>query len=819
MSGWDSVATRRTDTAYEPASKHAQEFRPEPWGEERAPLPRKKWRLGDLYRRLSHVFQWGTRMKRAFALIPAAAGAVSRVGPAALTLPVLAVGLLIACDAPTGDDRSAAGPSVTLAVVGQALIEHDPRQYMDAPLATVAPILAGADAVFTNLEVAIAGPDCACTPTRDDVFFHGAGPEVLDYLNEIGVSLLSLANNHSWDYGDEGIVSTVAEASKRGFTYAGTGGTMAEAVAPAYRDVGAVRVGLVALATVSSLEGAEATEISAGVNMLEPDDDAAWDRNIAAIEEAAANADFVITYQHYQVDAGPGWQEQWAHAAVDAGADLYVSHGEPRLAGVEEYRGGLILHGLGNFIFHSRTEIGNYPPEVWESAVVSLSLGTDGVREATFTPVTLDEGTPGDLFFETRGYPEVAAGEAAEGILGRLARMSAAYGTTLELRDGQAHWRAERPGGALRTAADFIETVEGVQDPDSDGLEGHTIESMMDELGVPGVSVAVIRDFDIHWAKGYGVADVETGVAVDIETLFQAASISKPVAAMAVLRAVQDGSFSMDEDINGILTSWQLDGGEFTREHPVTPRMLTSHTSGLGDGFGFPGYDPDDPLPTTVQILNGEEPSNVGDVFMERAPMTAMKYSGGGVTVMQLALSDALGRPFGDILQEYVLDPVGMEHSTFEQPLPPDRDLNATRGHDQDGRARGPKWHVYPELAAAGLWTTPTDLARFAIEVQKTAQGDPGRVLTRSSVVEMLSPVGVGEFAVGFVIEQEGEGWYFSHTGGNWGFRALLKAHRAKGYGVAVMTNADRGGEVMGEIRARVAKAYGWDSLDQPVPR
>ena len=770
-------------------------------------------------------------MKRTSALIPPAipsvhAGAtpvvltvVTRRAVAAVAMLVLATGLLISCDLPAGDNRSATGPSVTLAVVGQALIEHDPRQYLESPLATVAPILADADAVFSNLEVAVAGPDCACTPTRDDVYFHGAGPEVLDYLNEIGVSLLSLANNHSWDYGDEGIVSTVAEASKRGFTYAGTGGTMAEAVAPAYRDVGGVRVGLVALATVNAPSGAMATEAKPGVNLLSPDDAVAWDRNIAAIEEAAANADFVITYQHYQVDAGPGWQERWAHAAVDAGADLYVSHGEPRLAGVEEYRGGLILYGLGNFIFHSRTEIGNYPPEVWESAVVSLSIGTDGVREAVFTPVALDEGTAGDLFFETRGYPEVAAGEAAEGILGRLARMSAAYGTTLEVRDERARWRADRPGGALRAAADFMEAVEGVQDAGSDGLDGHTIESMMDELGVPGVSVAVIRDFDIHWAKGYGVADVETGAAVDIETLFQAASISKPVAAMAVLGAVQDGSFSMDEDINGILTSWQLDGGEFTRDRPVTPRMLTSHTSGLGDGFGFPGYDPDDPLPTTVQILDGNEPSNVGDVSMERAPMTAMKYSGGGVTVMQLALSDALGRPFGDILQEYVLDPVGMEHSTFEQPLPPDRDLNATRGHDRNGQARGPKWHVYPELAAAGLWTTPTDLARFAIEVQKAARGDPDRVLTRPSVLEMLSPVGVGEFAVGFLIAKEGEGWYFSHTGGNWGFRALLTAHRVKGYGVAVMTNADRGGEVMMEIGARVARAYGWDSLDGPVPR
>ncbi|GEM_PF-916659 len=579
-----------------------------------------------------------------------AVGTLSQVGRAALTLPVLAVGLQVACDPRAGDDASANGPSVTLAVVGQALIEHDPRQYLDAPLATVTPVLADADAVFTNLEVAVAGPDCACTPTRDDVYFHGAGPEVLDYLDEIGVSLLSLANNHSWDYGDEGIVSTVGEAAKRGFTYAGTGGTMAEAAAPAYHDVGGLRVGLVALATVNAPQGAMATEMKPGVNLLSPGDAAAWDRNIAALEEAATNADFVINYHHYQVDADPGWQERWAHAAVDAGADLYVSHGEPRLAGVEEYRGGLILHGLGNFIFHSRTEIGNYPPEVWESALVSLSFGPDGVRGATFTPVTLDEGTAGDLFLETRGYPEVAAGDAADQILGRLARMSAAYGTTLELRDGRAHWQAERSGGVLRTAADFIEAVEGVQDPDSEGLDRHTIESMMDDLGVPGVSVAVIRDFDVHWAKGYGVADVETGAAVDVETLFQAASISKPVAAMAVLRAAEDGGFSMDEDINGILTSWQLDGGEFTRDQPVTPRMLTSHTSGLGDGFGFPGYDPGDPLPTTVQILNGEEPSNVGDVIMERAPMTAMKYSGGGVTVMQLALSDALGRPFGDIL-------------------------------------------------------------------------------------------------------------------------------------------------------------------------
>ena len=369
------------------------------------------------------------------------------------------------------------------------------------------------------------------------------------------------------------------------------------------------------------------------------------------------------------------------------------------------------------------------------------------------------------------------------------------------------------------SVADYVEAIENAQNPNRQGLDGYTLEELMEEFGVPGVSVAVIHDFAIHWAKAYGVADVETGAPVDVETMFQAASISKPVSAMAALKAVQDGAFSLDEDINRILRSWTLPGGEFTRDRAVTPRMLMSHTSGLGDGFGFPGYHPNDPLPTTVQILNGDQPSNVGDVFMERPPQTAMKYSGGGVTVMQLALADALGRPFPMILQEYVLAPIGMENSSFEQPLPPARDRNAARAHDGSGAAMDAKWHVYPEFAAAGLWTTPTDLAKFAIEVQQSVHGESNRVLSRTTIQEMLSPVGVGDFAVGFSLSKDGEGWYFSHGGSNWGFRALLIAHKVKGYGLVVMTNASRGSTVANEIKARVERAYGWDSLDKRVLR
>lgn len=369
------------------------------------------------------------------------------------------------------------------------------------------------------------------------------------------------------------------------------------------------------------------------------------------------------------------------------------------------------------------------------------------------------------------------------------------------------------------SAAALIKIIEGPQHPNRQGFDPYTLTEIMDQHGVPGISIAIIKDFKIHWAKGYGVADVETGIKVNTETLFQAASISKPVNAMAVLKAAQDDKFSIDRDINTILKSWKLPESPFTKDQHLTPRMLTSHTSGLGDGFGFPGYDPSDPLPTVVQILNGEKPSNTGPVLIARFPITAFHYSGGGVTIMQLALIDAIGRPYSEILQEHVLGPIGMTQSTFEQPLSPERDKNAARAHDGKGQAMGAKWHIYPELAAAGLWTTPTDLAKFVIEVQKSLRGEANNVLSQTMIKEMLSPVGVGDFAIGFRIEKVGQGWYFGHGGGNWGFRCLLVAHKVKGYGFAIMTNAQNGDIVMNELKERIERAYSYDSLDKPVQR
>lgn len=349
--------------------------------------------------------------------------------------------LLAACADPRNE--SSESESVRLGIVGQALIEHDPRVHFESPLSSVLPILNTTDAVFTNLEVAVSGAGCACVPTRDDIFFHGAEIDVVDYLAEIGVSLLALSNNHSWDYGTEGILSTIAAADARGLTHAGTGVDVAEATAPAYLDVAGKRLALVSMATVSSPEEARATDSRPGVNMLAVGDSADWNRNLAAVRAADAESDLVVVYQHFQVDAEPGWQETWARATIEAGADVYVSHGEPTLKGVEVHRGGLILYGLGNFIFHTKTEVGRYPADVWESVIVEVSLSDAGLEEVKFTPLVLDEGTAGPNFLETRGYPEVAEGELGQAILQRLSELSLPYGTMIELVGGHATLRLD----------------------------------------------------------------------------------------------------------------------------------------------------------------------------------------------------------------------------------------------------------------------------------------------------------------------------------------------------------------------------------------
>ncbi|MBB5205144.1 CubicO group peptidase (beta-lactamase class C family) [Inhella inkyongensis] len=364
--------------------------------------------------------------------------------------------------------------------------------------------------------------------------------------------------------------------------------------------------------------------------------------------------------------------------------------------------------------------------------------------------------------------------------------------------------------------AKLIARIEAPQAASQSELSALGMEALLEQTQVPAVSIAVVWDFKLHWAKAYGVADAATGRRVDARTRFQAASISKPVTALAAMHLVQQRRLELDADINSILRSWKVPATVLTREQAVTPRSLLSHTSGADDGFGFPGYAPGAPLPSLVQILEGQLPSNVGKVVFKRTPYEAYKYSGGGYTLLQLALSERAGRPFSQFMGATVLAPLGMSDSSFE-PLPTEA-TNVALAHDKQGQRMGVPWHVHPEQAAASLWSTPSDLAKLIIEIQTGLRGPRGKVIDQRTATEMTAPVGIGRYAMGLVIDRRQEGWYFSHSGSNWGYRAWLSGHLRKGYGVVIMTNGDNGMALMNEIADRVERAYQWDSWEGPAP-
>jgi CubicO group peptidase (beta-lactamase class C family) len=374
--------------------------------------------------------------------------------------------------------------------------------------------------------------------------------------------------------------------------------------------------------------------------------------------------------------------------------------------------------------------------------------------------------------------------------------------------------------GAQDTSAGaIIARIEARQIPDRRGFDGLTLQEVIQRFRLPAMSVAVIKDFKIHWAKAYGIADVETGQQADTATLFQAGSISKPVFAMVAVKLAHAGRFSLDADVNSLLRSWRVPETEFTRRQPVTLRSLLSHTSGADDGFGFPGYDPGHPHPTLAQIARGERPSNTGVVQFGRVPYTGFKYSGGGYALAQLTVEDVMRRPLAALARDELFGPLALLSTTFEQPLPASFTVRAARGHTGAGRRQPAPWHDYPEQSAAGLWSTPSDVARLVIELQRAIRGPKGAVLSQATAMELLTPTGVGGHGQGFVIERRGEGWYFTHSGSNWNFRADLVAHVRNGYGVVIMTNSENGWGVITELEARIAAAYNWDALDKPIPR
>lgn len=340
------------------------------------------------------------------------------------------------------------------------------------------------------------------------------------------------------------------------------------------------------------------------------------------------------------------------------------------------------------------------------------------------------------------------------------------------------------------------------------------VEKLMQLYNVPGLSIAVIDNFKIAWAKGYGVTAVGSSTPVTVHTLFQAGSISKPVAATGTMSLVEHGQLSLDENVNQKLKSWQVPDNEFSKDQKVTLRRLLSHSAGL-TVHGFPGYAVGTPIPTLVQIFNGEPPANTAPIRVEFVPGTKFQYSGGGITIEQQLVMDVTGKPFPQFMRETVLDKIGMSDSSYEQPLPPARAAATATGTSADGTPIPGKWHIYPEMAAAGLWTTPTDLARFGIETALSKQGKANHVLDQATTREMLKPQ-IEQVGLGFFLDQYKNPEEFGHEGDDAGFQALLIMFADSGKGVAVMANSENGVTVANQLIQSVAKEFEWNYTPDP---
>lgn len=355
----------------------------------------------------------------------------------------------------------------------------------------------------------------------------------------------------------------------------------------------------------------------------------------------------------------------------------------------------------------------------------------------------------------------------------------------------------------------------------STGLEGRfdSPRSLRDRLAhyhTPGVSIAVINDFEIEWAQGWGVCDARSKNKVTTKTLFQAGSISKPIFALGVMRLAQEGQLSLDEDIHHYLSAWRVPANAGWQPR-ITLRQLLSHTAGL-TVHGFPGYQASEMLPTVTQILNGEFPANTAKVEVNILPGTQFRYSGGGTTVAQQVLVDTLKKPFPQIMCELVLGPLGLTNSTYEQPLPKGWAKEAATAHPWKGIPLKGKFHTYPEMAAAGLWTTATDLAKVGVELLKVfhERKEPA-LLTKETIEAMLLPqldhqkVGEGDFVgLGFFCKDKDDGFQFGHGGWDEGFVAQMQFYKNTGMGAVVMINSNEGYPLLDEIMHAIAREYEW---------
>ncbi|MCU0467370.1 MAG: beta-lactamase family protein [Arcicella sp.] len=331
---------------------------------------------------------------------------------------------------------------------------------------------------------------------------------------------------------------------------------------------------------------------------------------------------------------------------------------------------------------------------------------------------------------------------------------------------------------------------------------------------VKGLSIAVINDGKIEWAKGYGVKN-SANEPVTENTIFQAGAISKLVTSVISMKLVESGKISLDEDINNKLISFKVPENEFTVQQKVTLRRLLTHNAGLENvGLNSGAYPRNTPLPKIINILKGELPAANKPILVSSIPGTNPRVAGEGYVIVQQLIEDLVKQPFTEYAKTTVLDKLGMTKSTFQQDLPASLTALVASGNFQ-GKELLDKWKLHPACASGGLWSTPSDIAKFFIEIQKASHGKNNKLFSASIAQQMLSSQkGNENRGIGFYLNGANDDLTFYHRGWSDGYTSYALAFKNTGQGVVIMTNSDNEGyKLMMEIVRSVASAYHWTKI------
>jgi CubicO group peptidase (beta-lactamase class C family) len=341
----------------------------------------------------------------------------------------------------------------------------------------------------------------------------------------------------------------------------------------------------------------------------------------------------------------------------------------------------------------------------------------------------------------------------------------------------------------------------------------YTLSERMKHFNVQGLSVAVIDNYQIVWAKGYGFADKKEGRKVTTGTLFEPGSISKTLNAVGILQLAQQGKLDLYQDINQYLVNWKFPYDTVSHDKKITTAQLLSHTAGLSV-HGFPGYQRDSAIAVVTDILDGRTPSNTEAVRSVTEPGKESSYSGGGILITQQMLTDLTKQSYEQYMYEHVLRPLGMANSSFNQPPAASQKKNLATGYKSNGDEVPGKYFVYPEKAAAGLWTTPTDICKYIIEMQQAYQGKSSKVLNLEMVKLHLTPY-KDDAAMGTFIQNRNGEKYFVHSASNEGFTGYFLGGLTNGKGVALFVNSEDG-YVLLELLNSIALVYNWAGFTKP---